>query len=67
MTEAIQTVMRKFGIEDAYEKLKELSRGKEITKEKIQEFVQALDIPEEEKNRLLKLSPSTYIGLANKF
>ena len=67
LTEAIQTVMRRFGVEDAYEKLKELSRGKEITKEKIHDFVQALDIPDEQKNRLLKLTPSSYIGLANKF
>lgn len=65
LTEAIQTVMRRYGKTDAYEKLKELSRGKEITKDQIHEFVQGLDIPEDAKKRLLKLTPSTYIGLAD--
>ena len=66
LAEPIQTVMRRYGIADAYEQLKSLTRGSEITQEKIQEFVQGLDIPEEAKKRLLKLTPADYIGLANK-
>lgn len=65
LTEAIQTVMRRYGQADAYERLKELSRGKDITKDQIRNFVQALDIPDDVKKRLLKLTPATYIGLAN--
>ncbi len=64
LTEAIQTVMRRYGRADAYEQLKELSRGKQITKDQIHDFVQALDIPDDAKKRLLKLTPATYIGLA---
>lgn len=65
LTEAVQTVMRRYGQADAYEQLKELSRGKQITKDQIHDFVQALDIPDDAKKRLLKLTPATYIGLAN--
>ena len=63
LTEAIQTVLRKNKIDNAYELLKELSRGKELTKEDISEFVNKLDIPLEDKKVLLDLTPSTYIGL----
>lgn len=66
LAEPIQTVMRRYGIQDAYEQLKALTRGSKITQEKIQDFVQGLDIPEEAKKRLLKLTPADYIGLANK-
>lgn len=65
LAEPIQTVMRRYGITDAYEQLKGLTRGQEITKETIQEFVQGLSIPDDAKKRLLELHPSTYIGLAN--
>lgn len=64
LAEPIQTVMRRYGITDAYEQLKELTRGAEITQEKIQTFVQGLAIPEDAKKRLLKLTPADYIGLA---
>ncbi len=64
LAEPIQTVMRRYGITDAYEQLKALTRGSEITQKKIQEFVQGLDIPEDAKKRLLKLTPADYIGLA---
>ena len=65
MAEPIQTVMRKAGIEKPYEKLKDLTRGKDgITKEALREFVQDLDLPDEDKKRLLDLSPATYIGMA---
>ena len=64
LTEAIQTVLRKNKVNSAYELLKELSRGKELTKEDIKNFINKLDIPEEDKKRLLDLSPSNYIGLS---
>lgn len=66
ISEAIQTVLRKNGVIDAYEKLKELTRGKEITLEAIDEFVKTLDLPEEDKAELLNLKPSNYLGLASK-
>ena len=63
LAEPIQTVMRRYGIENPYEKLKELTRGKDhISKEVIQEFIQQLEIPQEAKNGLLQLTPATYIG-----
>jgi len=65
LAEPIQTVMRRYGIIDAYEQLKKLTRGAEINKESIQDFVQGLSIPEDAKKRLLQLTPADYIGLAN--
>lgn len=62
--EAIQTVMRRYGIQNAYEQLKELTRGEKVNAKKIAEFVEELDIPDDAKKRLLKLTPDTYIGLA---
>lgn len=53
--EAIQTVMRKHGISDAYEQMKKLTRGKEVTREKLSEFVSNLQIPKEDRKRLLAL------------
>jgi len=67
LAEPIQTVMRKNGVKGAYEKLKELTRGKEITREKVWAFIKDLDIPKEDKVQLLKLTPNNYIGLADKF
>ena len=64
LAEPIQTVMRRYGIEKPYEKLKELTRGQRINAEKMAEFIQKLDIPEEAKTQLLALSPATYIGNA---
>jgi len=63
MAEPIQTVMRRYNIENAYDKLKELTRGKDgINRASLQAFISSLDIPEPEKQRLLQLSPQTYIG-----
>jgi adenylosuccinate lyase len=62
--EAIQTVMRRYQIEKPYEKLKELTRGKQITSQALQKFIEALEIPFEAKQALLDLKPSTYIGNA---
>jgi adenylosuccinate lyase len=65
LSEPIQTVMRRYGIADAYEKLKELTRGKEgITRETLHAFIKGLTIPDAEKQRLLALTPATYIGKA---
>jgi adenylosuccinate lyase len=64
LAEAVQTVMRRYGIANPYEKLKALTRGRAVTKDVIREFIGTLDIPEDEKKRLLELTPETYIGLA---
>jgi len=65
MAEPIQTVMRRYNIPDAYERLKELTRGKEgISRASLQSFINSLEIPAEEKQRLLQLSPETYTGRA---
>jgi adenylosuccinate lyase len=62
--EAIQTVMRRFGQADAYEQLKELTRGEKVTVETLRTFVEGLDLPAEAKARLLTLEPATYTGIA---
>ncbi len=65
MAEPIQTVMRRYNIENAYDKLKELTRGQSgINRETLRAFIETLQIPEDEKQRLLQLSPDTYIGKA---
>ena len=65
MAEPIQTVMRRYNIANAYDKLKELTRGKDgINRVSLQAFINTLEIPEQEKQRLLQLSPDTYIGEA---
>ena len=64
LTEAIQTVLRKNKVEKAYEMLKELSRGKELTKKELHTFIKKLPIPKEDKDILLKLTPTNYLGLA---
>jgi adenylosuccinate lyase len=65
LAEAVQTVMRRHGVEQAYEKLKELTRGKAgITRESMQAFIRTLAIPDNAKKRLLALTPDTYTGNA---
>jgi len=64
LAEPIQTVMRRYGIENPYEKLKELTRGKAITQQAFQEFIQTLEIPEDARKNLLELTPMNYIGNA---
>ncbi|MEW6099416.1 MAG: adenylosuccinate lyase [Pseudomonadota bacterium] len=66
LAEPIQTVMRRHGLPNPYERLKELTRGKAIDREAIQQFIQTLELPEAEKARLLALTPATYTGLAAK-
>jgi adenylosuccinate lyase len=64
LAEAVQTVMRRHGIEDAYEQLKALTRGARITPEALRAFVAGLAIPQDAKARLLALTPGTYTGKA---
>ncbi|WNO11248.1 adenylosuccinate lyase [Teredinibacter sp. KSP-S5-2] len=64
MAEPIQTVMRRYGVEEPYEKLKALTRGQSITQEIMQDFVDTLDIPQEAKDQLKALTPASYIGNA---
>jgi len=62
LAEPVQTVMRRYGIDDSYEQLKQLTRGKPIDRETLHGFIAGLDIPEPEKKRLRELTPETYIG-----
>jgi len=64
LAEPVQTVMRRYGIENPYEQLKELTRGKGISQAALREFIQSLAIPQDAKDRLLAMTPATYIGLA---
>ena len=66
LAEPIQTVMRKVGMDHPYERLKELTRGRRVNAEIMRDFVAALPLPKADKARLLKLTPSTYVGLAEK-
>lgn len=63
--EAIQTVMRRYGIEQPYEKLKDLTRGRRVDAETLRNFIQSLALPEDAKQRLLNLTPAFYTGYAN--
>ncbi|MBT8079088.1 MAG: adenylosuccinate lyase [Gammaproteobacteria bacterium] len=62
--EAVQTVMRRYGIPEPYEKLKALTRGRQVDKAMMQDFIRSLEIPEDAKGRLLQLTPDGYTGLA---
>ncbi|MCZ4306424.1 adenylosuccinate lyase [Zoogloeaceae bacterium G21618-S1] len=64
LAEPVQTVMRRYGVENPYEQLKALTRGKGITKEGLHAFIQTLAIPDAEKTRLLAMTPASYIGIA---
>jgi adenylosuccinate lyase len=67
MAEPIQTVMRKAGIEKPYEKLKELTRGQKITAETIRAFIEGLELADDDKQRLLEMTPGSYVGMAPQF
>ena len=67
LAEPIQTVMRRYGIEKPYEKLKELTRGKRVNSESMREFIQTLELPETVKAELCELTPAAYIGRAVSF
>ena len=64
LAEPIQTVMRRYGIEQPYEKLKALTRGQKVDAAAVRQFVEALDIPESARRELLALTPASYIGNA---
>jgi adenylosuccinate lyase len=64
LAEPIQTVMRRFAVPGAYEKLKAVTRGHTVTREALHELIHALEIPQAEKDRLLALTPSAYVGKA---
>ncbi|XP_011036011.1 PREDICTED: adenylosuccinate lyase-like [Populus euphratica] len=64
LAEPIQTVMRRYSVPEPYEKLKELTRGRAVTKDSIKEFIEGLEIPKEAKDYLLELTPHTYVGAA---
>ena len=64
LAEPIQTVMRRFGVPGAYEKLKEVTRGQVVTAEALHGLIRSLEIPQAEKDRLLALTPATYVGKA---
>jgi adenylosuccinate lyase len=64
LAEPVQTVMRRYGIENPYEQLKELTRGKGINQVDLQVFIRGLAIPEDAKARLLEMTPSSYLGKA---
>jgi adenylosuccinate lyase len=64
LAEPIQTVMRRYGVQGAYEKLKEVTRGKTVTAEALHALIRSLEIPQAEKDRLLAMTPATYVGKA---
>ncbi|MEO6352297.1 MAG: adenylosuccinate lyase [Burkholderiaceae bacterium] len=64
LAEPVQTVMRRYGIENPYEQLKELTRGKGISKEGLRDFITGLAIPQPAKDALLAMTPANYIGIA---
>jgi adenylosuccinate lyase len=64
LAEPIQTVMRKYQMENPYEVLKEMTRGRKIDKKVLTEFIQTLKLPEAEKKKMLELTPKSYIGNA---
>ena len=64
LAEPIQTVMRRYGVQGAYEKLKEVTRGKTVKAEDLHAMIVTLDIPEPEKARLLAMTPASYVGMA---
>jgi adenylosuccinate lyase len=64
LAEPIQTVMRRYGLPNPYERLKDLTRGKAITRESLRVFIESLELPAAERDRLLALTPAGYIGRA---
>ena len=62
LAEPVQTVMRRYGIENPYEQLKELTRGKGISRQALHEFITGLAIPQDAKDRLLAMTPASYVG-----
>ena len=65
LAEPIQTVMRRYGIENPYEKLKEMTRGKVITRDDLHQLINSVELPDDARERLLQLTPQSYIGNAD--
>jgi adenylosuccinate lyase len=65
LAEAIQTIMRRYGVEQPYEKLKSFSRGQKITKENLHQFISELPLDKDIKEKLYKLTPGNYLGYAS--
>jgi adenylosuccinate lyase len=63
LAEAIQTILRREKVDKPYEKLKELTRGEKVTKQTIADFIKSLDVKDEVKDEMLKITPSNYTGL----
>ena len=66
LAEPIQTVMRKVGMANPYERLKELTRGRRVTAEIMKDFIGTLELPEADKKRLMEMTPASYVGMAEK-
>jgi adenylosuccinate lyase len=66
LAEAVQTVMRRYGLPEPYEQLKALTRGHGISRESMRTFIESLDLPADAKQRLLALTPASYVGVAEK-
>ena len=66
LAEPLQTVMRKVGMDHPYERLKELTRGRRVTPEILRDFVKALPLPKADRDRLMKMTPASYVGIAAK-
>ncbi len=64
LAEPVQTVMRRYAVPNAYEQLKDLTRGKRITRDGLMDFIARLEIPGPERARLRAMTPASYIGLA---
>ena len=64
LAEPIQTVMRRFGVQGAYEKLKEATRGKTVRPQDLHALIRSLEIPDAQKERLLAMTPASYVGMA---
>ena len=66
LAEPVQTVMRRYGIENPYEQLKALTRGKGIDKHDLHAFIEGLALPDDAKKELLEMTPASYTGIASK-
>ncbi|HCX27365.1 MAG TPA: adenylosuccinate lyase, partial [Cellvibrionales bacterium] len=64
LAEPLQTIMRRYGVDEPYEKLKALTRGKKVNAESLAEFIEQLDVNQEAKQAMLALTPANYIGHA---
>lgn len=64
LAEPLQMIMRRYGVEEPYEKLKDFSRGQAVTRESLQAFIETLDVPAEARQAMLALTPASYTGIA---